>query len=198
MKKRQLQAMETKKRLLSCAYELFREKGYNAVTVDDIINKANSSKGGFYTHFESKEALLFSMAPMADETYSTFLKMDIKAENTIHKISLFIDYVLKMIEEKIGLEFISAIYASQIKDLTTHRAFLSPDRTYYRLIERLIDEAKEKKEISLNMSSVHIATILTTCIRGVIYDWCLKKGEFNLVEYGREIIGMILNQIKYK
>lgn len=44
--------------LLDLAEELFFESGYEKTTVADIIARAGVSKGGFYHHFDSKEALL--------------------------------------------------------------------------------------------------------------------------------------------
>lgn len=43
--------------LLDCAQELFFTAGYEATTIADIIARAGVSKGGFYHHFDSKEAL---------------------------------------------------------------------------------------------------------------------------------------------
>ena len=196
IKKRELQGIETKNRIIKCARKLFRERGYHAVTVDDIIKDANSSKGGFYTHFKTKEELLFNMAPLVDDAYTAFLKMDIKAETVIEKIALFIKYVFNTIAEEIGLEFISAIYASQIKDLTTQRFLISSERTYYQVFGTLIEEGKAKNEIKTELSPEHTIRLFTSCIRGAIYDWCLNKGEFNLADYGMEIVNMLLHQIK--
>lgn len=196
MNKRTLQGMETKKRLIECARKLFREKGYNSVTVDDIIKEANSSKGGFYTHFKTKEELLINMLPLVDDAYTAFLNMGIKPENSIEKISLFIQFAFKIIGEEIGLTFISAIYSSHIKDLTKDRFLIAPDRTYNQLLKKLIEEGQEKKEIKREMTPEHTAAILTSCIRGVVYDWCLYRGKFDLAQYGNEVINMMLNQLK--
>lgn len=198
MKQRVLQGIETKKRLIECARKLFRERGYNNVTVDDIIEEANSSKGGFYTHFKSKEELLLNMVPLVDETYKAFLKMDIKSENTVDKIALFIQYVFSTISKEIGLEFISAIYASQIKDLTSNSFLIDSERMYYHVFKTLIEEGKVKNEIKPELSAEQTIAFFTTCIRGVIYDWCLHKGEFDLAEYGGKVMDMMLEQIKIK
>lgn len=196
MNKRTLQGIETKKRLIECARKLFKEKGYNSVTVDDIVKEANSSKGGFYTHFKTKEELLINMLPFVDDAYVAFLNTGIKPENSIEKISLFIQYVFKIIEGEIGLVFISAIYSSHIKDSTKERFLISPDRSYNQLLKKFIEEGQEKKEIRRELTPEHAAAILTSCIRGVVYNWCLYKGEFNLVQYGNEVINMMLNQLK--
>ena len=47
-----------KKEILSTAEELFCRQGYEKTSVQDIIDRLNSSKGSFYHHFASKEALL--------------------------------------------------------------------------------------------------------------------------------------------
>jgi len=196
LNKKTIRGNETKKRIVDCARRLFVEKGYNNVTVDEIINEANSSKGGFYTHFKTKEDLIYSMVPMVDEAYSNFSKMNKNYENIVENISALIGYVFSAMENEIGLEFMSVIYSSQIKDLNTVRFLTSPEREYNNLLKSLIDEAKENKEICSDLSSEEIAMILTTCIRGVIYDWCLRKGSFQLADYGMKLISMILNQMK--
>jgi TetR/AcrR family transcriptional repressor of nem operon len=48
---------ETRKRILGAAARLFRERGYDGVGVDAIMNEAGLTAGGFYAHFDSKEAL---------------------------------------------------------------------------------------------------------------------------------------------
>jgi len=189
------QGNKTKKRIIECARKLFVEKGYNNVTVDEIINEANSSKGGFYNHFKTKEDLVYSMVPMVDEIYIDFFKLSNNYQNTMEKITIFISYVFSIMEHEIGLEFMSVIYSSQIKDLNTVRFLTSPDREYNNRLKLLIDEAKENKELHSDLSTDEITMILTTSIRGVIYDWCLRKGSFQLTDYGMKFIYMILNQI---
>jgi AcrR family transcriptional regulator len=50
----------TRKLLTDALIELVLEKGYEAVTVQDIIDRANVGRSTFYAHFENKEQLLFS------------------------------------------------------------------------------------------------------------------------------------------
>src|SRR5262249_51463948 len=43
--------------VLAAASELFRAQGFEAVSVADVMKAAGMTHGGFYNHFESKEAL---------------------------------------------------------------------------------------------------------------------------------------------
>jgi len=49
---------KTKKYLAAALIELIIEKGYDAITVQDIIDRANVGRSTFYSHYESKEQLL--------------------------------------------------------------------------------------------------------------------------------------------
>jgi TetR/AcrR family transcriptional regulator, transcriptional repressor for nem operon len=46
-----------KEKLLDASLSLFRERGFAGTTVDDLCERAGVTKGAFFHHFESKDAL---------------------------------------------------------------------------------------------------------------------------------------------
>lgn len=48
----------TKKEMMDGAVQLFREKGYDTVSVGNICDRFGVTRGSFYHHFNSKEELL--------------------------------------------------------------------------------------------------------------------------------------------
>jgi TetR/AcrR family transcriptional repressor of nem operon len=50
-------AEENRERILKAAARLFRERGIDASGVDDVTRAVGLTHGGFYRHFDSKEAL---------------------------------------------------------------------------------------------------------------------------------------------
>ena len=61
--------------ILRAAEEMFYRKGYEKTTVNEIIEALSLSKGGFYHHFDSKEALLQAICDRkADESYEAALE----------------------------------------------------------------------------------------------------------------------------
>lgn len=52
------QMAQNRLRILDAASELFREKGFDAVSVAEVMNAAGLTHGGFYGHFSSKDDLI--------------------------------------------------------------------------------------------------------------------------------------------
>lgn len=47
----------SRKRIVEAARELFNSHGFDRVSIDMVMQRAGLTRGGFYSHFESKEAL---------------------------------------------------------------------------------------------------------------------------------------------
>ena len=52
----------TKGRIISAAWKLFYEQGYEETTVEDIVFESATSKGSFYHYFDGKDALMGTLA----------------------------------------------------------------------------------------------------------------------------------------
>lgn len=57
----QRRSEETRMRLLQAALQLFAQTGYDATGVSDICEHAGVSKGAFYHHFPSKQAIFLQL-----------------------------------------------------------------------------------------------------------------------------------------
>src|SRR4051812_2457269 len=58
MKVSREQVAENRQQILEAASRLFRERGYDGVTVAEVMGAAGLTHGGFYGHFASKEELI--------------------------------------------------------------------------------------------------------------------------------------------
>jgi AcrR family transcriptional regulator len=55
--RRDRKARETRRKILQAALELFSERGVEAVTVEEIADRADFARGTVFNHFSSKETL---------------------------------------------------------------------------------------------------------------------------------------------
>jgi len=53
--------MSLRERIIHESLRLFSLKGFLSTSINDILEAANTSKGGFYNHFASKEELFFEV-----------------------------------------------------------------------------------------------------------------------------------------
>src|SRR5437764_5079406 len=56
---------QTRERILRAAARAIRKHGYEGVGVADVMKEAGLTHGGFYAHFESRDALLAAAADQA-------------------------------------------------------------------------------------------------------------------------------------
>lgn len=54
------QAQKNRQQIIDVASQLFRERGFDGIGVADLMRAAGFTHGGFYGHFESKDALMLA------------------------------------------------------------------------------------------------------------------------------------------
>ncbi|MBP6361937.1 MAG: TetR/AcrR family transcriptional regulator [Novosphingobium sp.] len=65
-------AASARERLLEAGVKLIRLQGYSATSVDELCREAGVTKGGFFHHFASKEALGVALAEYWSSSTGTF------------------------------------------------------------------------------------------------------------------------------
>lgn len=141
---------KTKSKIVSAAWKLFYEQGYEDTTIEEIIEESGTSKGSFYHYFEGKDALLGSLAYMMDEKYEE-LEPTIADDADSYEVLLYLNReLLTMIEETINMELLTRLYSTQ---LTTHgdRPLLDHGRTYYKLLRKIITVDQEQGTLRADM-----------------------------------------------
>lgn len=90
----------SKIRLLDCALQVFRAKGYAATTVDDICAAAGVTKGSFFHHFKGKEDLAAeSIAYWNDVTGQLFAQAPYQqVEDPRERLLAYIDFRAELID----------------------------------------------------------------------------------------------------
>lgn len=81
-------------KLLDAALGTIREKGYSATSVDDLCERAGVTKGAFFHHFKSKEALGAAAADHWSETTAALFASALYHDHAdpLDRILAYIDY----------------------------------------------------------------------------------------------------------
>ena len=78
----------TRRLLLDALSSLILEKGYEAMTVQDVIDRANVGRSTFYVHFQDKEDLLLRGVETLWAELETHLRNVRPEEETVWNLSL--------------------------------------------------------------------------------------------------------------
>jgi AcrR family transcriptional regulator len=68
---RERKRRRTREHIVAVAYDLFGERGYAAVTVDDIVEAAEVSRSTFFRYFGDKQEVVFSQQQQIHDSVAT-------------------------------------------------------------------------------------------------------------------------------
>lgn len=190
MKKKNTQ--NTKKKIVSAAWKLFYEQGYNGTTIDDIVYESGTSKGSFYHYFAGKDDLLSSLAYLFDEKYEELEEIMPEDMPSAEKMFFLNKELFRMIDDSISIDLLTQLLSSQLIT-KNEKSLLDRNRTYFRLLRSIIMDGQKKGEISDSYSANDIVKAYALYERAMLYDWCLCNGEYSLSDYSSKMLPMFLN-----
>lgn len=172
--------------------QLFKEKGYKNVSVDEIVQACNSSKGSFYHHFKSKAEILNEHFALADQYYEK-LYNELPIQLTPKgRLQLFLENVFIYLEETFGREFLSVVYSTSLES-EAHLYFRNPNRKLFMLFEALIAEVIETSTTKPSLSIKQLKLAFIQLSMGVIYYWCTFPEDRSLQVSGASALEHFLN-----
>lgn len=193
---RERQKMETRQRIYEIAMDLFTRRGYTRVSVSEICEKAGVSKGTYYYYFKSKDQVILEEFLKIDQFYvESMEELSKKHKSPLRKLvaltMLSFEYI-----NNLGVKILKVIYHSEIDPAGKKRELASPKRPMHTIIEQLVREAREQGEMRSDVSASKIAELYVRCYRGILYEWCLQNGKFDLITAGEEFTKLVIEGLK--
>lgn len=176
LNKRQIQAQDTYNKIYKAAMSLVERKGFDNVTVEEICAKAGVSVGSFYNYFNSKHDILIEIFKQADEYFINTVATDLNEGNFSDKIvKYFSNYA----------RYCTNIEIDQLKQIysTSNTHFIKKGRYMQVVLSNLLEEGVKSGELQTDMEIEEIVEYFFIALRGVIFDWCLHDGDYDLVEF---------------
>ena len=181
----------TKGRIISAAWKLFYEQGYEDTTVEDIVFESETSKGSFYHYFDGKDALLGTLAYVFDEKYEQLMKEMDPQLDALDKLIYLNHELFAMIESSISMDLLARLLSTQL--LTRgEKHLLDRNRTYFKLLRTIITEGQKLGQLRADHKVNEILQAYALWERALLYDWCLSGGGYSLVGYADTMTPMFL------
>lgn len=178
MGRRERKAAQTRLKLFRCALQLFAERGFQNVTVEDITEAADFGKGTFFNYFSSKDHVLSVMAEIQLGKVREALTEAEAGRRPIRSVlrTLF----SKVCEEPAGRSpelaraVMSAFLSSTIRDVIAQN--MSEGRS---IVSRVLELGQERGEIDPKLKTEQMAVQLQQSFIGTMMLWSLR-GEQKL------------------
>jgi len=184
----------TKGRIISAAWKLFYENGYEATTIEDIIRLSETSRGSFYHYFEGKDALLGTLAYVFDEKYESLKDSLDPGPDPLPRLIYLNHELFLMIENGISRDLMTRLLATQLV-AQGEKQLLDRNRLYFRLLKTIMAEARAAGYLADDRTDSYYVKSYAMWERALLYDWCLGGGVDSLVSYADEMTPRFLRSL---
>ena len=185
----------TKGRIISAAWKLFYEQGYEGTTVDDIVFESGTSKGSFYHYFDGKDALMGTLAYVFDEKYEELIPALDPNMGALETLAYINHELYVMIEASVSIDLLTRLLSTQLL-ARGEKHLLDRSRVYFRLLRRIVRQGAERGELRREVSVDELVRAFAMWERAQLYDWCLCGGDYSLVSYAEKMTPLFLESFR--
>ena len=179
--------MKLKENIIHESLKLFSLKGFLSTSIQDIIESAHTSKGGFYNHFTSKEDLFYQVLDKArsiwrERNLSGLDEVDTPIEKIKKLMGNYRDRYLKDTENFPG----GCVFITFSIELGDQRPHLAQEvrkgfNGVKAMLNRLLEEGREAGELRNEVNAGVITEVLFSGMLGasVIYNVDREKDSLD-------------------
>ena len=182
---------ERKTQILAVSERLFNEKGYLATSVRDIADGLNMEAASLYSHYRSKEDILWTIADgCADEFFESITPI---AESGLHTQKKLTDMIIAHVGVITRNIDASAVFFREWRHISEPRRQAYADR---RNAYEGIFRAVVRKGIEENLFKNYDEGFSTRTIMSALnwtHTWYRADGELSSEEIGQHLAGILLN-----
>ena len=198
--KRKAQGAETKRKLIEIAKRLFTERSFSEVGVEDITDETGITKGAFYVHFASKDALIALLiadyAARTDADYKAVfdtLPPNMPASGVLLALT---EKIADVLTSNIGYDNIKKIYQILLAGTVDTEAVKSYNRELYLLFHGILEQGIRTGEFQSSLPVEVLSRHFIMAIRGICIDWCIRYPDVDLKAQVLEHCRMLIQGLR--
>jgi AcrR family transcriptional regulator len=196
---KQERALHTRSAILAAAQFCFAQNGFDATGVAEICHQAELSKGAFYHHFPSKQAvyleLLSHWLSDFDRGLSALREQVDDVPTALRVLSTTFPSIFDVAEGQ--LPILLDLWAKAARDPQIWQATIAPFEHYYKLITELIEEGEREGSL-VETDARKTALIMISMGVGALLQGLLSSNTDEWGQVGQDGIDWILKSIERK
>ena len=202
MRRTKEEAEKTRIAILASAERLFLDKGVAHTSLDQIARDAGVTRGAVYWHFTGKECL-FNAVCEATPLPAELIDAGVDAWCGDDPLGHFREACLAILAEASSADGAAEVYGApsnreELIDpagslLLRHRASVERSR---RSLQQVLRAAIDKGQLPEKLDTELSARLLHGIVAGLLGDWLLNPGSFELAAEGERALDAALVMLK--
>jgi len=184
-------ALTGRERILAAAVELFAEQGFDATSVQEVVDRAQVTKGALYHHFRAKDDLL-------SEIYGGLLAQQLADLDRIlaagyPPAAALRAIVVDLVETTTSRLAEAAVFAREMHKLADDRmAVLRAQRRRYHETFREVVAAAQRSGTFASTASAEMVTLVVFGVVNQLPQWYRPAGPTAPRQLGEELATFVL------
>lgn len=189
-----------KERIMEAATELFSQKDFEEVSMQEIAKAANCTAGNIYHYFSSKEELMLHTMDSLDEKYQKFYHElqtapEYRELPVSRKLQLFLEEVMYIMSEG---KHLTNVYIYVLKRPQSGMMLLSESRFVYRTYQEMIAQMQADGELPAQQDPQVILKQIVTLTRGIMMEWLFHERKEDIREISRALFDVYFRGLLQK
>src|SRR6266403_2157868 len=170
--RRQRRSADIRERLFRAALDLFAQKGFAEMTVEDITETADVGKGTFFNYFPSKDHILLAFGEMQLSKLEAAIEV---ARCTGEPMPDFLRSLgVRMTQEPTrNPAIIRALLQAYLSTTPVREAMMDLQKRVHALHSQMIQLGQDRGEIRNDLPAAEIAHVFRQTIFGTLLIWSL-------------------------
>lgn len=193
---RQERGRETRRTLIRTAARLWGERGFDAVTVEEICSEAGVGRTTFYLHFESKERLLASLAGAT----SAGVAADLEAAHSSDSLDAQLDVLIRGISRRmqdVPKSLAQLVINSQRLGMMKAGPEVVAQATRFAdLAREVLADARRRGELVRSADPEELGEILGALTMDAIEAWAAGRSRKSLTGVLRFRFALVVDQYR--
>jgi AcrR family transcriptional regulator len=166
-----------RRQILTNAIQLFKERGFEQVTIDDIVKTLEISQATFFNYFPSKDAILQHAAEDIVLRYQQMLEEETRRDSpTSEKMSRLLESMGRGLQS--DKRFYRTLFTRSVLNFGNIRA----ERILFDLSAGLMRQGQRCGEIDTEYDPSELADIFIGIYYAIIMRWLHGDGSESLVD----------------
>lgn len=186
---------ETKKKILTVAMGLFKEKGFEATTMEHIANEADIAKGTLYNYFPVKEAIIDEYIKRTfREPSSDRISRIMGLPDTRSRLTLLFRELIEGVQR--AREYFEKYIVYRMRNMVSFRQDDCAKSGFHLLAAEAIKLGQQNGEIRRDLPGYVLEDLLEFAFVEVVKQFYLEQENFNVDLAIRQCVEVFTNGVK--